>query len=141
MIFNRPWLVFIQFIAGLIFSAVSWVRVGMAFALWDFLSELPLATTPLYQLVTGFVWGVAGLWVCVWIWKGHPKAPAALRILSVTFALYYWADQLLIMTSEIRQTNWGFIGIVTIILILLVFLSLRSAMVRDFFGERHEQEK
>jgi len=141
MIFNRPWLVFLLFIAGLMFSAVSWLRFGMAISLFNFLSELPLAISPLYQVVTGFVWGVAGVWVSVWMWIGHRKAPAALRILVVTFALYYWIDQLLVMTNEIRSTNWWFLVLVTGILVVLVFLSLLPPAVKDFFGEQHEQKK
>ena len=141
MIFNRPWLVFLLFIAGLLFSAVSWLRFGVAISLFDFLNGLPLSISPLYQILTGLFWGAAGLWVCGWLWKGHRKAPAALRILTVTYALYYWIDQLLIMTSEIRQTNWWFMGLVTAILVLLVFLSLLPPAVKEFFGEQHEQKK
>lgn len=141
MIFNRPWIVFLQFISTMLFSAVSWIRFGMALDLWDFLSDLPLSVSPLYPVVSGLLCGAAGLWVCAWIWMGHPRAPGALRILSVIFALYYWVDQVLVMTSELRQTNWVFTGLVTVVLLLLVFLSLKPAAVRDFFGEDYEQEK
>jgi hypothetical protein len=141
MIFNRPWIVFLQFMATLIFSAVSWFRFGMALSLWEFLTSLPLAVSPLYQLLTGLVWGVAGLWMCIWLWRGNPKAPLTFSILSVTFALYYWADQFLLTTSEIRQTNWLFSGIVTLVLLLLVFLSLKPTAVKVFFGEKYEQEE
>jgi len=141
MIFNRPWIVFVQFISGLIFAFAAWIRFVEALKLWDFLKGLPLAVPPLYQAVTGFIWGVAGLLVCYLVWRGSSKAPASLRILSVTFALYYWIDQFLVMTSEIRQTNWIFTGSLTVISVLLVFLSLKPAVVKDFYGERHEQEK
>ena len=139
MIFNRPWPVFFLSVAGLLFSAVSWLRFGVAVSLFDFLSGLPLSIAPLYQILTGLFWGVAGLWVSGWLWRGHRKAPAALRILTVTYALYYWIDQLLIMTSEIRQSNWWFVLLVTGILVLLVFLSLLPPAVKEFFGEPHEQ--
>jgi len=141
MIFNRPWPVLLLFVSGLLFSAVSWLRFGVAASLLDFLNGLPLSISPLYQVLTGFLWGAAGLWVSVWLWKGHRRAPIVLRILSVTYALYYWIDQLLIMTSEIRRTNWWFLALVTGILIVLVFLSLLLPAVKEFFGEQHEQKK
>jgi hypothetical protein len=141
MIFNRPWIVFLQFVATLIFSAVSWIRFGMALSLWDFLNGLPLAVPPQFQLVSGLVWGVAGLWMCVWLWRGNPRAPLTFSILGVTFALYYWAVQIFIMTSEIRQTNWLFSAIVTVVLLLLIFWSLKPTAVKVFFGEKYEQEE
>ena len=141
MIFKRPWLVFLLVVAGVLFSAVSWLRFGMAVSLFDFLNGLPVSISPRYQILTGLLWGVSGLWVSVWLWKGHRRAPTALRILTVTYALYYWIDQLVIMTSEIRRTNWWFLALATGILILLVFLSLLPPAVKDFFGEQHEQKK
>jgi len=141
MIFNRPWIVFVQFLAGLIFAVVFLIRFGVALSLWDFLSQLPLAVSPLYQVLSGLVWGMAGLWVCLWIWQGNPRAPQATRILSVTYALYYWIDQLLIMSSDLRQTNWLFLAIFTGILLVLVFLSFQPAAVKEFFGEEYEQEE
>jgi hypothetical protein len=135
MIFNRPWIVFVQFVSGLLFSFAAWIRFAEALKLWDFLKGLPLAVSPLYHAVSGLIWGLAGLVVCFWVWQGSSKAPAALRILSVTFALYYWTNQFLVMTSDIRQTNWVFTGSVTVILVLFVFLSLKPAVVKDFYGE------
>ena len=141
MIFNRPWIIFVQFVSSFLFAFTAWIRFAEALKLWDFLKSLPLAVSPLYQVLSGLVWGVAGLWICYLVWRGSSKAPAALRILSVTFALYYWIDQFLVMTSEIRLTNWIFTGSLTIILVLLVFLSLKPAVVKDFYGEKYEQEK
>jgi hypothetical protein len=141
MIFKRPWLVFIQSVAILLFTGVSWLRFGLAVSLFGFLNGLPLAVSPIYQIVSGLVWGVAGLMVSLWLWKGHRKAPTAFRILVVTFALYYWVDQLLVMTSEIRQTNWLFSAVITIMLVLLVFFSFRPAAVKEYFGEKNDQEK
>lgn len=138
MIFNRPWLVIVQFVSVIGFSVVSWIRFGSALSLWDFLSSLPLAVTPAYQVISGLFWGLAGLWVGAWLWKGNSNAPKVLRILSVTYALYYWIEQFALMTSKIRQTNWLFLAIVTVILVLFVFLSFRASGVKAFFGENHE---
>ena len=139
MIFNRPWIVLVQVVAGLFFTAISIIRFASALSLYSFLIDLPLAVSPAYQSVSGLVWGGAGLWVSVWLWIGHRKAPAALRILAVTYALYYWIDQIILMTSEIRSTNWPFLALVTAVLLLLVFLSFRPSAVKAYFGEKNER--
>lgn len=141
MIFKRPWVLFILVISVLAFSLISFVRFGMALSLWEFLSSLPAAVHPAYLAAVGLVWGGFGIVTAFWLWQGRSKGKAAVRILAVTYALYYWIDQVFIGASGIRSANWFFSGIVAALLVVLVFVSLALPAVVNFFGEDDEQEE
>ena len=141
MIFKRPWVLFILVISVLVFSLISFVRFGMALFLWEFLSSLPAEVHPAYLATAGLVWGSFGLVTAFWLWQGRSKGKAAVRILAVTYALYYWVDQVFVGASGIRSANWVFSGVSTAILIVLVFGSLATPAVVNFFGEDDEQEE
>lgn len=141
MIFNRPWVLIVLILGLLVFTLASFVQFGMALSLWTFLSSLPVAVTPVYQAAAGLTWGCLGAIVIVWLWKGKSRGKIAARILSVTYGLYYWIDELFLAESEIRSSNWLFSGLMTVLLVLLVFGSLALPSVSRFLGEEHEQEK
>ncbi len=141
MIFKRPWILFITVIVFTLFTAAEWVRFVESIRLWSYLSSLNAAVSPHYQAVTGFVWGVCGLAAVVGLWGGKPWARRAARILAVTYAGYYWIDQVFIGKSEIRTTNWPFLGGATVVLLALVWGSLALPAVRNFFGEDNDQKE
>lgn len=141
MIFNRPWLIWILIVLLVLFSVFQWVRFGEALANWDFLISLQLAASPLYLALTGLGWGVFGVVVLWRLWIGKKNARRLAGILTVTFVLYYWFEQLVLMDSPLRKTNWGFIAVVTAVLTGLVFLILQAGPVRDFCGEVHDQKE
>ncbi|HKJ28048.1 MAG TPA: hypothetical protein VJ965_10445 [Anaerolineales bacterium] len=141
MIFNRPWLIVLLAVMLVLFTAFQFVRFGEAVAWWSFLAGLPMRVPPLYLALTGLGWGVFG-GVAVWqLWLGKPAAKCTIRILSVTYALYYWVEQLLLMTNPLRNTNWRFDAVVSVFLVLFILSILQQEPVGEFIGVQHEQEK
>lgn len=139
MIFKRPWLLFFLVISFVFFTGFQFIRFGQALTLWSFLSSLPLEVSPLYQALTGLVWGVCGA-LAVWLlWLGKPKGRPYARILTVTYAVYYWFEQLVLMESPLRSIRWPFNAGATVLLILWVFSVLQHPSVNKYFGEHHER--
>lgn len=141
MIFNRPWLIWILIVLLVFFSVFQWVRFGEALANWGFINSLHLVASPLYLALTGLGWGLFGSATILWLWRGLRRGRQAAGILTVTFVLYYWFEQLVLMDSPLRKTNWGFIAVVTVVLTGLVFLILQAGPVREFCGEVHDQKE
>ena len=140
MIFKRPWPVILLLAGVLVFTAGMLLRAWNGIRFWDFLSGLPLSVSPLYLVLTGGLWALFGLRVMWWLWQGASWAPAALRHLTVSYVLYYWIDQLLVMTSPLRQTRWPFSSGLSILAILIVIFGLNQPSVKNFFGGAYEQE-
>jgi len=141
MIFKRPWILFINVLVVTLFSVAEWLRFIESIRLWRYLASLDLAAPPLYQAITGFFWAVSGLAAVVGLWRGKPWGRKAARILTVTYAGYYWIDQVFIGKSEIRSTNWPFLGGATVVLLVLVWGSLALPAVINFFGEINDQKE
>lgn len=141
MIFKRPWILVGLIIGYFVFSVVAFVRLYEALTLWDFLAGLPVAVPPVYQAATGLLWGLFGLAAVVGMWRGKRWGRTAARILAVTYAGYYWIDQVFIAKSEIRATNWPFLGAATVLLLILALGGLALPMVNNFFGEDDDQKR
>ena len=75
-----------------------------------------------------------------WVWQGKPGAPAALRIVTIVYLLYFWIDRWQLMTSPIRLTNWPFLLLATLLFGILIFTGLEIPEVKNFFGGEDEQE-
>jgi len=140
MIFKRPWPVILMLTGVLVFTAGMLLRAWNGLRYWEFLSGLPLSVSPLYLVLTGGLWTLFGLRVMGWVWQGRATAPTALRYLTVSYVLYYWIDQLLVMVSPLRQTRWPFSAGISILAVLIVIFGLNQPSVKNFFGGTYEQE-
>ena len=141
MIFKRPWPLFFLVVGLVFFTGFQMIRMGQAVALWTFLSSLPIPVSPLYQAATGLGWGVFAVLAARQLWGGKPGARRLTSIFAVTYALYYWLEQLFLMENPLRSTRWAFSGGVTVFLLLFVFSSLYYPSVSVYFGEHNEQEE
>lgn len=140
MIFKRPWLVIVLLLGVLVFTIGMLLRAWNGVRYWAFLSGLPLAVSPLYLALTGALWGLLGLRVMGWLWQGDRRAPAAVSTLTAGYVLYYWADQLIVMTSPLRQSRWPFSAGMSVLAVVIVIFVLNQPSVRNFFGGAYEQE-
>jgi hypothetical protein len=139
MIFNRHWLVILLAVLLVVFTVFQFVRFGEAVALWSFLSSLPLGVPPIYIALTGLGWGVFG-GVALWqLWAVKPGARWTIRILSVTYALYYWMEQFLLMENPLRKTSWQFSAGVTVFFLFIILSILQHDSIGHTIGEHHEQ--
>ena len=141
MIFKRPWPLFLLVVGLVFFVGFQLIRLGQAVTLWTFLSSLPANVSPLYLAATGLGWGVFAVLAARQLWGGFPKARRLTSIFVVTYALYYWFEQLILMENPLRSTRWVFNGGVTVFLLLLVFSNLYYPSVSVYFGEHNEQKE
>jgi hypothetical protein len=140
MIFKRPWMVFVLLVGVIVFTAGMLLRAWSAIRYWAFLSGLPLEVSPLYLALTGGLWALFGLRVIWWLWQGNRGAPAALRTLATGYVLYYWVEQLLVMTSPLRQARWPFSAVMSAAAVIVVMLILMHPSVKNFYGGSYEQK-
>lgn len=110
-------------IVGFAFFAVAGLtRMVEAVANWYWLSFAGIQPGPLYLVVSGGLWGLAGLVALVWLffrlpWRGLVAFGAALF-----FVLSYWADRLLVNNPEGELPN-------TYVVLLLTFLGLAYVLL------------
>jgi hypothetical protein len=140
MIFKRPWYLVPIVLVMFVITAGAFLRAWNGIMLWETLNELSLAVSPLYLVLTGALWGILGLRTIWWLCQGRQTAPAALRIVTIAYILYFWVDRWLLMISPLRQASWPFLMVVTLLLGSLIFTGLEIPEVKNFFGGEDEQE-
>jgi hypothetical protein len=123
---------------ALIFTVSAILRVWHGVQLLDFLGQLSLSVSPLYLIITGGIWAIAGGWTTVWVWLGHRRAPVSVIILALIYLTIFWAEQFFLMINPLRRVNWLFLGGLSVVVLLVIFLSFRHPQVRNFYGGSHE---
>lgn len=139
MIFRRPWPVVILTLTVLVFSAGQAARAVNGVVLWDFLLEVQQTVSPLYLALTGMLWAVFGLRVVWWLWLGRAQAWIGLIVLAISYTVYYWIEQFLLMTSPLRRTNWPFMAVVSVLAIAAALILPKLPAAAKFLGERDER--
>jgi hypothetical protein len=131
---RRPLFVTLLTVMVLIITSTNLVRFIDALSEWDFLSSLP-RVSPAYLAASGLLWTLVGLPLMWALWRGHPQAPKAARILALAYTLYYWLDRILVESAVGRPANWPFAVGLTIVLLIFIFCILSTSKPRSFFGE------
>jgi hypothetical protein len=97
-----------------VLSLAGWLRLEQAVFTWQWLVEFSTRPGPLYQAVSGAVWGLAGMVGIILTWlRRRWSIDAALGII-VFFAASYWLDRTLLSQSVDVQANTVFMGIATL---------------------------
>ena len=131
---GRPFFVTLLTVMVLIISSTNLVRFIEALSEWDFLSSLP-RVSPSYLAASGLLWTLVGLPLIWGLWRGHPQARKAARILALAYTLYYWVDRILVESAVGRPANGPFAFGLTIVLLIFIFWVLSTSKSRSFFGE------
>jgi hypothetical protein len=135
---KRPFLVTLLALLVLSITTIHLVRLVQTVALWDFLSSLP-GISPGYLAVTGLIGTLLGLALFWGLWRGHPRTPAATRILAILYVLYWWLEKLLAAQSGDSLVNWPFSAGLSVTLLLLFTLPFFLPGVKAYFGASHER--
>jgi uncharacterized membrane protein (DUF2068 family) len=135
---KRPLSVTLLSLSVLSFAVIHLVRFGTTLAEWTFLASLPLTVSPIYLAATGLIWGVVGLVLYPGLWFGKRWAKNTVFFAALVYGLYYWLEQLFIMDSPLRNSNWPFQIILSIVLLALTAWMIRRPETRTYFGETHE---
>lgn len=140
---KRPWSVTLLAIIVLIITIINLIRLVLSIRYWTFLSSRP-AVSPLYLALTGLAWSAAGA-VLLWgLWRAKPWAPRLMQAIGLTYALYYWLDQIFLKDHPISgasgtvrallPSNWQFSAILTVIGLVFMVWVLGRAKVKTYFS-------
>ena len=106
---RRPWWLKLLAFGMLVLSLSGWLRLERSFARWDDLNQAGLQPGPLYLAITGALAGLAGLAVCLALWRRFRWAPGLTHAVLVGWIIWLWVDRLWIARSPAALTNWPFL--------------------------------
>lgn len=138
MTVNRPFLVTVLAVLVLIMTSINLIRFIEALVQWRFLSSLP-RVSPAYLAGSGLFWSLIGLPLTWGLWRGHPIAPKAARIVALAYAIYYWLDLVLLESRGEIFVNWPFIAGLTLVLLVSIFWVLSPTSSKAYFGEVNDR--
>ena len=133
----RPLSVTLLALGVLTIAGFNLIRFYQAIRLWGFLSEFP-TLSPLYLVLSGLIWGVAGVLLAWGLWRGYALARRFTLIFAVAYTLYDWIDRLWISKPGL-SANLPFAAGLNLILLLVTLWILTRPRVRTFFGAMHER--
>lgn len=136
---ERPFLVTLLTALVLIMTSANFIRFVGSLSQWEFLSTLP-RVSPLYLALSGLIWTLVGLPLIWGLWRGHPQAPKATRIIALAYTSYYWLDRVLLQSAPPNRSNWVFMAGLTILLLVAVLWSFSRPAAKVFFGEIHDRQ-
>src|SRR4030042_1684814 len=97
---KRPWSVTLLTLGVLILTVINLIRFVLSIRYWGFLAGR-MGVSPVYLTLTGFVWGVSGLFVLWGLWKAKNWAPRLMQAVALTYALYFWLDQVFLVDHPV----------------------------------------
>ena len=138
MFSQRPFSVTLLLWMVLSLSAWGAIRSFAALRWWDVLYEFNASLTPLDLLITGVLWGIAGV-VLLWsIWIGKAWSRIAILISILLWLAEYWIERLFFETP---RSNLPFALILSILLLVVALVTTLNKHTRNFYlrSEEHEQ--
>jgi len=122
----------------LFYAVFNLARAGRTLAEFSFLQGI-LPFSPVYFLVSGLFWGLAGLIIIWWILKRW-RAGRWLPIVYLSlYSLFYWLDRILIPGYLHRNMNWLFVAGMNLFVLGWVVWVCTRPKVRLYFEGTDEQ--
>ena len=125
---KRPVRINILALLVLAVATINGLRLGEAIFLWKTLEEY--GAHPLYISMSGGVWLIIGLFLVWSLWQGKAWARLAIICGTVGHTSWYWFDRFVLQEPH---SNWPFVLITNIILLILISCILFSQRTRSFF--------
>lgn len=138
MLRKRPFGVTLLLWLVLSLSAWGVVRLLATLRWWDVLNEFDASLSPLYLLMSGIGWTLAGI-VLLWgLFSGKPWTRPAIPISIFLWLLGYWIERL---AFEAPRANLPFALIASVLLFVLTLVSALNRKTKKFLirSEEHEQ--
>ena len=138
MFSQRPFSVTLLLWMVLSLSAWGAIRSFAALRWWDVLYEFNASLSPLYLLVTGIFWGIAGI-VLLWsLWNGKAWSLGAINGLVLLWLAQYWIERLFFQSP---RANLPFAVVSSALLLAVTFAITTNRHIKNFFtkSEEHEQ--
>jgi hypothetical protein len=140
---SRPVRVTIMGIGVLIITIINLTRQVLSIMYWDFLENWP-GVSPLYMMITGFVWTLTGSILLWGLWTAKSWAPRLMRAVVLAYALYYWLDHIFLIDHSasgavgiqraLLPVNWQFAAGATVICLAFTAWTLEQSKVKAYFG-------
>jgi hypothetical protein len=130
----------VTLLVWLVLSLSAWglVRFLAALRWWDVLNEFGACLSPLYLSITGAGWAAVG-GVLLWsLFRGKRWARWAIPTSIFLWLIGYWVERIFF---ESPRANIFFALILSILLLVVTFVSAFNRKSREFFirSEEHEQ--
>jgi hypothetical protein len=106
-------------------------RFGLSLSL----PPLPLTVPPLYLTLTGALWGVGALAAAWGLFSGRRWAPTFSRWGFAAYALWYWADRLLLVRSDYSNQSLPASLAITVLLLVVGYWVLQVPKVQRYYRE------
>ena len=132
---KRPFTVTILILVVLIFTTLNALRFVSTIDTWTFLSASPVNVPIGYLAVTGAFWALAGSPLALGLFFRRQWSLRLAQILTLLYAVYYWADRLWIAEPNAISIRWPFSLGLTILLLIYTFLVLSHPKVRMFLSK------
>ena len=140
---SRPASVTILALGVLIITTINLTRLVLSILNWDFLVSWP-GVSPLYMILTGLIWTLIGSLLLWGLWKARNWAPRLMLAVALTYALYYWLDQVFLRDHPVSgaagaqrillPVNWQFAAGATVICLAYTAWTLNRSKVKAYFG-------
>ena len=134
----RPFSVTLLSFGVLSIAFIFLLRATVSLFQWDYLSGLPIKIPVSYFLATGIIWSFSGFILFFRIWKSHNGINNMIKIFSGTFLIFFWFEQIFVMISPFRITNWLFLISVSIFIITISILVFKHKALKQYFGDMNE---
>ena len=138
MFSQRPFSVTLLLWMVLSLSAWGAIRFFAALRWWDVLYEFSASLSPLYLLVTGIFWGIAGV-VLLWsLWNGKTWSRVAMIAAVLLWLTEYWIERLFF---QLPRENLPFAVVLSVLLLAVTFAITSNRSTKNFLtkSEEHEQ--
>ena len=131
---KRPFLVLLMCLvfAGLV--VFGWIRVQQAAQNWSLEALLLGQSMPVYSVISGAAWGLAGAFPAAGLWMRLKWAVPAAWTAALFYTITFWLEKVLVLQSPTKLTNWPFDAGVTVIWLGLVALALHLKSSREFLN-------
>ncbi len=130
---SRPFGVTLLSFGVLIIAGINLYRCVEALLQWQFLAEL-FPALPVYQMLSGIIWGLAGIPIAWGLWRGTSWAARLTPFATIAYILYAWIDRLVLRTG-LEAYNLPFELGLTVILLASIYWILSRPKVKSFFRE------
>lgn len=138
MFSQRPFSVTLLLWMVLSLSAWGAIRFFAALRWWDVLYEFSASLSPLYLLVTGIFWGIAGV-VLLWsLWSGKTWSRATMIAAVLLWLTEYWIERLFFQSP---RANLPFAVVLSVLLLAVTFVITSNRHTKNFLNQSEEHEQ
>jgi hypothetical protein len=135
---SRPLSVTLLALGVLTVAGINLLRFVVSLQQWNFLEEI-LSVSPLYLAGSGLVWSLVGLALALGLWFGKRWSVPGAWLTGLAYSLYFWLDRLLVAAGGVGS-NWLFVLVLNLLLLVLMYACLANRKAKDFFGDKHDRE-